>query len=185
MVGRLPRCNILRPTLDMLLCAAVILPLIQAWLAVGSGALQNTEVQLDEATVIGISAGSIESFLGIPYAQPPTGNLRLQLPQLIKAYNGTLNATVVGNQCVQQALVPPPDLPLEVLQDVAPLLTLFSPNPNVTQSEDCLNLNVIRPANVSADAKLPVLFWIYGGGFVTGSNAMYALLLEFQYESLR
>ncbi len=65
------------------------------------------------------------------------GDLRLQLPQLINAYNGTLNATVFGNQCVQQALVPPPDLPPDVLQDIVPLLTLFSPNPNVTQSEDC------------------------------------------------
>ncbi|TFK87023.1 carotenoid ester lipase precursor [Polyporus arcularius HHB13444] len=146
--------------------------LMQAWLAAEAGALPTTQVQLDNATVVGISAGSIESFLGIPYAQPPIGDLRLQLPQLINAYNGTLNATVFGNQCVQQALVPPPDLPPDVLQDIVPLLTLFSPNPNVTQSEDCLNLNVIRPANLSADAKLPVLFWIYGGGFVTGSNAM-------------
>ncbi|KAI0699612.1 carotenoid ester lipase precursor [Cerioporus squamosus] len=155
----------------MLLSAAILLPLVNAWLTPGAGALQTPQVQLDQATVVGTSAGSVESFLGIPYAQPPIGDLRLRLPQLIDSYNGTLNATVLGNQCIQQALVVPPNLPQEVLEDIAPLLTTFGVAPNVTQSEDCLNLNVIRPANVSADAKLPVLFWIYGGGFATGSNA--------------
>ncbi|TFK78301.1 alpha/beta-hydrolase, partial [Polyporus arcularius HHB13444] len=43
---------------------------------------------------------------------------------------------------------------------------------SVPQSEDCLNLNILRPVNVSADVQLPVLFWIHGGGFATGSNAI-------------
>ncbi len=47
------------------------LPLIQACLAAEAATHQTTQVQLDKATVVGISAGSIESFLGIPYAQPP------------------------------------------------------------------------------------------------------------------
>ncbi|RPD58750.1 carotenoid ester lipase precursor [Lentinus tigrinus ALCF2SS1-7] len=161
----------------MLLSTTIILPLLQAWLVSGAGAVltdTTLSVQLDQATVIGTSSGPVESFLGIPYAQPPVGDLRLQLPQLIDSYNGTLNATTLGNQCIQQAFVAPPGLPPEVIQDITPFLGMFSVNPNVTQSEDCLNINVIRPANTSVDAKLPVLFWIYGGGFTTGSNAILA-----------
>ncbi|KAI0688202.1 carotenoid ester lipase precursor [Cerioporus squamosus] len=139
---------------------------------------------------VGAVSGSVESFLGVPYAQPPVGELRLRLPQLLESYNGTLDATTYGNQCLQQVSSSQPNLPAEVAQSLAPLLATFSQSANVTQSEDCvcsqcrsvdwnadsipgsLNLNIVRPANVSADAKLPVLFWIYGGGYSVGSNSV-------------
>ncbi|TFK85029.1 carotenoid ester lipase precursor [Polyporus arcularius HHB13444] len=156
----------------MLLSVAIIVPLINTWLTPGAGAFQTPQVQLDKAIVLGATSGPVESFLGIPYAQPPIGDLRLRLPQLLSSYNGTLDATNSKDQCVQQALVSPPDLPPQVLQDIGPLFTFFGVDPSVRQSEDCLHLNIVRPANVSADAKLPVLFWIYGGGFVTGYNAV-------------
>ncbi|KAI0793620.1 carotenoid ester lipase precursor [Fomes fomentarius] len=108
-------------------------------------------VQLGPATVVGTRNGSIDSFLGVPFAQPPIGDLRLRQPQLLTSA---------------------PNIPLELLLDVAPLLTLFSENPDVPQSEDCLYLNIIRPSDISADANLPVLLWIYGGGFALGSNSM-------------
>ncbi|RPD58751.1 carotenoid ester lipase precursor [Lentinus tigrinus ALCF2SS1-6] len=132
----------------------------------------NPGVQLDQANVVGRPEGSTESFLGIPYAQPPIRDLRLRLPQIITSYNGTINATSFGNQCIQQAAPLGPNIPSEVLQGLSVLGTVFDTNVDVPQSEDCLNLNIIRPANVSRNEKLPVLFWIYGGGFGDGSNSM-------------
>ncbi len=64
-------------------------------------------------------------------------DLRLRLPQLLESYNGTIDATALGNQCIQQALTLPPNVPPDALQGALPLFILFSPNPNVTQSEDC------------------------------------------------
>ncbi|RDX42796.1 carotenoid ester lipase precursor [Lentinus brumalis] len=134
---------------------------------------RTPHVQLDRATLLGRANGSIESFLGIPYAQPPVGDLRLRLPQPIDSYNGTVDATTFGNQCMQQtfAMGDPSKLPTELLQDLGQYLGRFAIHPDVPQSEDCLNLNIIRPANLPADAKLPILFWIYGGAFAVGSNA--------------
>ncbi|PIL25485.1 hypothetical protein GSI_13375 [Ganoderma sinense ZZ0214-1] len=75
-------------------------------------------VQLDQATVYGIINGSVTSFFNIPFAEPPIGDLRLRLPKPIDNYNGTINATQVGAQCIQQ--IPPlrEDMPAEMLQDV-------------------------------------------------------------------
>ncbi|TFK88164.1 carotenoid ester lipase precursor [Polyporus arcularius HHB13444] len=129
-------------------------------------------VRLGHATVIGARNGSVESFLGIPYAEPPVGDLRLQLPRLTQSYNGTLNATNYGHPCLQQAAATPAQLPPEVLQALEPLLVASSVTADVTESEDCLYLNVVRPANISTGANLPVIFWIYGGSFTDGSNAM-------------
>ncbi|KAI0793611.1 carotenoid ester lipase precursor [Fomes fomentarius] len=130
-------------------------------------------VQLDAATVVGTQNGSVDSFLGIPFAQPPVGNLRLRLPELLTSYNGTVNATTFGNQCIQQESFPL-DGPQELLQDVETYVSATGSGGDfgVPHSEDCLYLNVIRPANISAGANLPVLAWIYGGGFAQGSNAM-------------
>ncbi|KAI0699618.1 carotenoid ester lipase precursor [Cerioporus squamosus] len=129
-------------------------------------------VQLDHATVVGVRNGSLETFLGIPYAQPPVGDLRLSLPQGIESYKGTLNATTYRHQCLQQAWNMVADIPPEVLEGLQPLFDAMSLSANVTESEDCLHLNIIRPANVSAEARLPVVFWIHGGAFVQGSNAV-------------
>ncbi|KAI0741844.1 carotenoid ester lipase precursor [Daedaleopsis nitida] len=148
--------------------------LLNAVLVYGSSLADRGDhsVQVDGATVTGTVNGSVESFLGIPYAQPPLGELRFQLPQLIASYDGAVNATGFGNQCIQSAVAFPPDVPSEILESISELSGFFTANPDVPQSEDCLNLNVIRPANTSADAQLPVLVWIYGGAFAVGSNAM-------------
>ncbi|KAI0794098.1 carotenoid ester lipase precursor [Fomes fomentarius] len=160
----------------MLLTTFVLPTLLQCWLVYGattSVKRSGPSVKLDKATVVGTSTGSVESFLGIPFAQPPVGDLRLRLPQLLTSYSGTVNATTLGAQCVQQALTFPSGVPNQLLADVMPFVSAFGGNPNVPQNEDCLFLNVIRPANVPANAKLPVLVWIYGGAFAFGSNAVY------------
>ncbi|KAJ2916212.1 hypothetical protein MD484_g4180, partial [Candolleomyces efflorescens] len=93
----------------------------------------------------------VEFYGGIPFAEPPIGALRLRPPILktpLKA--GPFNASAYGKACFQ------------------PLVEDLS-----TLSEDCLTINIHRPKNIKSSNKLPVLFWIYGGGFVTGAANAY------------
>ncbi|RDX42817.1 alpha/beta-hydrolase [Lentinus brumalis] len=98
------------------------------------------------------------------------GNLQLRLPRAIDSYHGTVDAASFGNQCIQQGGSLPSNLPSDVLEATVPYFGRFAADPSVPQSEDCLNLNIIRPANIPADAQLPILFWIYGGFFAVRSN---------------
>ncbi|KAI0265660.1 carotenoid ester lipase precursor [Gloeopeniophorella convolvens] len=129
-------------------------------------------IVLDRGTFVGNLSGNTASFLGIPFAQPPVGNLRFRLPVPNPPYDGTVNATQFGSSCIQQSgqpiiPVPPPDpSTLQVLERIAAA-------PPGLQSEDCLTVNVIKPANVSSSARLPVLVWIYGGGFEGGGSVIF------------
>ncbi|KAI0691678.1 extracellular triacylglycerol lipase precursor [Earliella scabrosa] len=90
----------------------------------------------------------VDFFGGIPFAEPPLGGLRFAPPVLKDTLDGrTLNATEFGAPCVQFDL------------------------PGV--SEDCLTLNVFRPASIPSNAALPVMVWIYGGGFLQGFTSLY------------
>jgi para-nitrobenzyl esterase len=93
------------------------------------------------------------SFRGIPFAAPPVGNLRWRAPQPAAAWSGVREATELGSDCMQ---LPFPD-------DAAPLRT--------EPAEDCLVVNVWRPVGARAGERLPVLVWIYGGGFVNGGSS--------------
>ncbi|TFK90947.1 alpha beta-hydrolase [Polyporus arcularius HHB13444] len=159
------------------LLPAIGLMLLTPWVVLGTNALHSSKfsgpsVQLGHATVFGTRNGSVESFVGIPYAEPPIGDLRLRLPRLIESYHESFNATTYGHPCLQLSANSLGDFPPDVQQDLEPLLAAASASANVTQSEDCLYINIVRPKNVPVDAKLPVLFWIYGGSFTDGSNAL-------------
>ncbi|KAI0645330.1 carotenoid ester lipase precursor [Trametes meyenii] len=128
-------------------------------------------VFLDNATIIGATDGTTTRFLGIPYAQPPIEDLRLHLPRPVPPYHGLIDATTFGNQCLQQDLVLSPfpaDVPIAAQRYLKDFISIV----DVPQSEDCLNLNVIVPTNSTLFSKLPVLVWIYGGGYQHGSNAV-------------
>jgi carboxylesterase type B len=126
-------------------------------------------VALPSATVIGKSSGSIESFSGIPYAKPPVGPLRLKPPVRFDSI-GTFDATGTAAACPQMFLSTESENVLfDILADLI-TLPLFQV---VNGQEDCLTINVQRPAGTAANAKLPVLFWIFGGGFELGSTGMY------------
>ncbi|TFK46105.1 alpha/beta-hydrolase [Heliocybe sulcata] len=89
-----------------------------------------------------------EKWLGISYAQPPVGASRFKAPVPITSpASGIVNATSFGLVC--------PQVP--------------SANLGATMGEDCLNLNIWRPANTSNDAGLPVLVWFYGGAYMSGA----------------
>ena len=128
-------------------------------------------VNLDYATVIGSSALGIDSWKGIPYAQPPVANLRLKPPQPINSNLGTIMATGIPRACPQfYTSTNTSSLPEDVITDLV--------NSGIAQAitdagEDCLTVNVQRPSSASATSRLPVVFWIYGGGFEFGSTQTY------------
>ena len=97
--------------------------------------------------------GNMRMFLGIPYAAPPVGDLRWRAPRPAARWSGVREATRFGPDCMQ----------LPFPSDAAPLGT--------EPAEDCLTINVWRPAESRPDEKLPVLVWLYGGGFVNGGSS--------------
>ena len=113
-------------------------------------------VQVGNGELQGVIDGSVVSYKGIPFAAPPVGDLRWRPPQPMAPWTGVRQATEFGADCMQGRFGPPP----------AP----GAPAARVP-SEDCLYLNVWRPASAAPGAKLPVMVWIYGGGFVGGSSS--------------
>jgi para-nitrobenzyl esterase len=114
------------------------------------GQLRAPEVKTDTGMVTGKMEGSVRAFLGIPYAAPPIGELRWKPPAAPAKWEGVRSATEFGPRCVQG----------RVFND----MVFRDPGP----SEDCLSLNVWAPADAE---KLPVMVWIYGGGFVAGGTS--------------
>ncbi|WP_031341773.1 carboxylesterase/lipase family protein, partial [Novosphingobium lindaniclasticum] len=108
----------------------------------------GTEVRIESGTLAGSAENGVASWKGIPFAAPPVGLLRWRAPQPAASWAGTRAATAYGHDCMQK--------PFD--GDAAPLGT--------PPAEDCLYANVWRPAETRG--KLPVVVWIYGGGFVNG-----------------
>ncbi|KAI1196458.1 sterol esterase [Nemania serpens] len=130
----------------------------------------TASVVTSQGTIVGTSLLGIENFAGIPFAEPPVGNLRLRPPQRLTRALGTFNAAGLGPSCPQLFFSTEGDLITSLLGDLLDI-PLFQ---TVTgQTEDCLTIRVQRPAGTKPDAKLPVLFWIFGGGFELGSPQAY------------
>jgi carboxylesterase type B len=129
-----------------------------------------------KATIIGLPGTAtqlaVEQFPGIPFAKPPVGPLRLKPPQPLTKPQGTILALQNGKACPQMIFS-------TVLNDAIPTseigLLLNTPlfQKTLNEGEDCLVLNVHRPAGTTSRDRLPVLFWIFGGGFELGWNSMY------------
>jgi len=109
------------------------------------------QVKTHSGTVEGKDDGKVHAFLGIPYAAPPVGDLRWKEPQPLAKWSGVRKATAFGSHCMQG----------NVYGD----MVFHDPG----ASEDCLTLNIWVPKHVAG--KLPVMVWIYGGGFVAGTTS--------------
>lgn len=110
-------------------------------------ATRAQEVALRQGALRGERVHSVVRFLGIPYARPPLGERRWQAPAPVPAGSGVIDARGFSAACLQPA-------------------SRFVAAP-AGFSEDCLTLNVWTP---SLDGELPVMVWLHGGGFRTGSN---------------
>ncbi|EUC51140.1 hypothetical protein COCMIDRAFT_31696 [Bipolaris oryzae ATCC 44560] len=154
------------------LAALALLPLAYAAPAnIAKRANPTVIAPLPKATIVGVDALNVESFKGIPYAQPPINQLRLKPPQPLTADLGRVDGTGQPKACPQFLLsVDGSSIPANVLGNILNI-PFFQTVTNA--GEDCLTINVQRPAGTKPDAKLPVLFWIFGGGFQLGSTQMY------------
>lgn len=128
---------------------------------------EKVTVTLPYATVIGKDDSSVESFNGIPYAEPPEGPLRLKPPKKLERDLGEVDATGRAPACPQMYLTTENEnLFLDIVGD---FLTLPILEP-LNGQEDCLTMSVQRPSGTKEGDKLPVLFWIFGGGFELGAT---------------
>ncbi|KAH7025071.1 carboxylesterase [Microdochium trichocladiopsis] len=134
-------------------------------------AIKTATVTSPAGTFIGNVINNVESYGGIPYAQAPVGPLRLRPPQRITGNLGTRDVTGPAAACPQFVVSnDSKNVLFDLLGDIAGLPFVQ----DVTgQTEDCLTVTIARPAGTKADAKLPVLFWIFGGGFELGWTSMY------------
>jgi len=130
--------------LAFVMALASFVPLAQA---------EIREVDVTGGRVAGVPDGAIVSFKGIPFAAPPVHSLRWKAPQAVEPWSGVKQASAYGPSCMQD-----PNF-AKIFNTLAGI------------SEDCLYLNLWTPAKTPGD-KLPVMVWIYGGGFVGGMTSV-------------
>lgn len=110
-------------------------------------------IATESGRISGVTAADVSAYRGIPYAAPPVGPNRWRAPQPVAARTGERGASGFAPDCAQAPFPP----------DAAPIAT--------RPSEDCLYLNIWKPAEVKAGDKRAVMVWIHGGGFVNGGSS--------------
>jgi para-nitrobenzyl esterase len=126
------------------------------WVFVAAAELASAtvaqQVLTESGTISGIRANGLDVYKGIPFAAPPVGDLRWRPPVHAAPWTGTRKADAFAPACMQTGVSMP--------GETAPAV-----------SEDCLYLNIWTPTK-TAQEHLPVIVWIYGGGYINGSASM-------------
>src|SRR5579863_38863 len=110
------------------------------------------QVVTESGALTGVHEGGISVYKGVPFAAPPLGDLRWRPPLPVASWTGTRKADAFAPACMQLGVSMPGETPPVV-------------------SEDCLYLNIWTLAS-SPQKQLPVIVWIYGGGYINGSASM-------------
>jgi para-nitrobenzyl esterase len=131
-------------------------------LASGVAMADNDKVQVETplGPVIGFSTDGVSAFLGLPYAAPPVGQYRFAPPRDVEPWASPREALKTAPMAVQ--------VPLKFVE--------YSVSPDHASpgiSEDCLYLNIWKPESAKKGDKLPVYYFIHGGGFAIGSESQY------------
>jgi para-nitrobenzyl esterase len=122
-------------------------PVVLSLILAGSALAQSDPalVETEGGSLRGSTEGNLLAWKAIPYAAPPLGALRWRVPQPVVPWAGEREASALGPSCIQAGVEP--------------------------VSEDCLTLNIWRPAE--AEGPLPVMVWIHGGILARGGAALY------------
>ncbi|EME98621.1 carboxylesterase family protein [Streptomyces mobaraensis NBRC 13819 = DSM 40847] len=135
----------------LLACATALAPALVPAPAAAAPDRADPVVHTAQGALRGRAHGAYETFRGVPYAQPPLGDLRWRAPVPVRPWHGVRDAGASGPRCAQADL-----------RTGAPV-----------GSEDCLRLDVTRPAGRAPARGRPVMVWLHGGAFVSGSAADY------------
>ena len=137
--------------------AAVLLASPAAFAQIVVAPIPGDQVVIDSGAVSGkVLASGVNAYFGVPYATPPVDDLRWREPRSVAPWKGVYHADRKGPECIQ-------------------VLRRHNLNHYFGQeatSEDCLYLNIWASRDAKPGAELPVIVWIYGGGFTLGSSGM-------------
>jgi para-nitrobenzyl esterase len=116
------------------------------------------QVTTESGAISGVSENGVTVYKGVPFAAPPVGDLRWRGPVPVARWTGTRRADSFAPACMQTGVSMPGETPPAV-------------------SEDCLYLNIWTPADAKTETRpapdlVPVIVWIYGGGYINGSASM-------------